>query len=325
MKHFVLNNVATNYNGFKELLRLKNALESAIKVDDKNFSLDISKITWFEGNMCACLGGLLAYFKSQGLTISINSDNSEVESYFRRNHFFHFLNLLKQDTTLKVDEETLNKLLKLVSSYENNTSYVEPFPSMNETTIEFKKYKINDLDDFQAYIKESFSLGSKGLPSMTKELLKHFRRSLLEIFLNSVEHADTQRDIFACGQFFPKKQQLDFCITDLGIGIKNNIKRKINLVLNPEEAINWAMQKANTTRKNESGGLGLKLIREFIERNNGRIIIVSDAGYWELKNKQITKKCFDCSFPGTVVLIEINTADTNSYALKSEINPNSIF
>jgi nitrogen-specific signal transduction histidine kinase len=38
------------------------------------------------------------------------------------------------------------------------------------------------------------------------------------------------------------------------------------------------MRDANTTRKGESGGLGLKLIREFIVRNNGRIVIVSDEG-----------------------------------------------
>jgi len=85
------------------------------------------------------------------------------------------------------------------------------------------------------------------------------------------------------------------------------------------------MRAANTTRQSESGGLGLKLIREFIVHNNGRIVIVSDAGYWELQGGQVTKKRFDCPFPGTVVLIEINTADTKSYALKSEIDPNNIF
>ncbi len=67
MKTFILKNVTTNYVGFQELLRLKNALEFAIEVGDKNFFLDMSHLTWFEGNMCACLGGLLSYFYSRNL------------------------------------------------------------------------------------------------------------------------------------------------------------------------------------------------------------------------------------------------------------------
>lgn len=85
------------------------------------------------------------------------------------------------------------------------------------------------------------------------------------------------------------------------------------------------MRDANTTRSGESGGLGLKLIREFVSLNKGRIVIVSDAGYWELQNGQVTKEDFIYAFPGTIVLIEINTADTKSYALKSEIDPYNIF
>jgi signal transduction histidine kinase len=293
---FILENATTSYDGFQELLRLKNALESAIEVGDKNFFLDMSRLTWFEGNLCACLGGLLTYFKSQGLGISTKLSEIEhgVLSLFNKNGF---LALFGQDRT--------------IDTY--------------STTIEFKKHKINGSDDFQTYIRKSFSPGSKGLPNMTPRLLKRFRNHLYEIYLNAIEHAETQQAIFSCGQFFPRKQRLDFCITDLGIGIKENIKRKIFLRLKPEEAIDWAMQAANTTRKGESGGLGLKLIREFIMRNNGRIAIVSDAGYWELKGGQVTKKRFDDPFPGTVVLIEINTADTKSYALKSEIDPNDIF
>jgi len=72
VKEFILKNVTTNYDGFQELLRLKNALESAINVGDKKFFLDMSNLTWFDGNMSACLGGLLTYFRSQGLSISTN-------------------------------------------------------------------------------------------------------------------------------------------------------------------------------------------------------------------------------------------------------------
>ena len=89
--------------------------------------------------------------------------------------------------------------------------------------------------------------------------------------------------------------------------------------MNSDKAIEWALQEGNTTRKgNVPGGLGLKLIREFITMNKGRIQIVSDRGYWEFSPQGETLTRIDTSFPGTVINIEINTADTSSYRLRSE-------
>jgi len=297
MKQFILTNLPTSYDGFQKLLRLKDSLESAIEEGHKKFFIDMSHITWFEGHICACLGGLLKYYNYKGLCIytNLNKIAPKVRSFLSKNGF---LSLFGQNRTVDI----------------------------HDTTIEFKGHNIKKSDDFNDYITKYFSQNSRGLPDMTPILLKYFRRSLYEIYLNAVEHAETQLDVFSCGQFFPKKKQLDFCLTDFGIGIKENIIKKINLTLEPEKAIHWAMQAHNTTRKGKKpGGLGLKLLKEFIIHNEGMIVIVSDAGYWELKNGQVTMKHFDSSFPGTVVLIEINTADTKSYRLKSDINPNEIF
>ncbi|MBI5185831.1 MAG: hypothetical protein HZA01_08935 [Nitrospinae bacterium] len=71
--------------------------------------------------------------------------------------------------------------------------------------------------------------------------------------------------------------------------------------------------------------MGLKLLREFIIQNEGRIQIVSDKGYWELSGGKITTQNFQAPFPGTVVNIEINTADIKSYRLAAEISPRYIF
>src|SRR3989442_10337383 len=75
----------------------------------------------------------------------------------------------------------------------------------------------------------------------------------------------------------------------------------------------------NTTKTRRiPGGLGLKLLRDFIRLNQGRIQIVSDAGYWEFAKGTATTRRFDKPFPGTTVNLEINAADHHSYCLPSE-------
>ncbi len=164
------------------------------------------------------------------------------------------------------------------------------------------------------------------IPSMSMGLLKKFRESIFEIFSNAVLHSKTEQGIFSCGQFFPARHRLDFSVADLGIGMRQNIKESVGLELSPEAAIAWATEASNTTKCGPvPGGLGLKLLAEFIDLNGGRIQIVSDAGYWKRENGVTVAESLSHAFPGTVVNVEINTADTTSYALTSEISEENIF
>src|SRR5437667_371956 len=132
--------------------------------------------------------------------------------------------------------------------------------------------------------------------------------------------------IFSCGQFFPKRHRLDFSVADLGIGVRRNVKEHAGLDLPAHKAIVWATQEHNTTKRGPiPGGLGLKLLSEFINLNGGRLQIVSDAGYWSLEKGHTETALLRLPFPGTVVNVEINTSDTQSYALSSELKESDIF
>jgi hypothetical protein len=61
------------------------------------------------------------------------------------------------------------------------------------------------------------------------------------------------------------------------------------------------------------------------ELNGGRIQIVSDAEYWKREKGEIFTARLDQPFPGTVVSVEINTADKQSYALTHELSETDIF
>jgi len=83
---------------------------------------------------------------------------------------------------------------------------------------------------------------------------------------------------------------------------------------------------SNTTKRGQvPGGLGLKLLCEFIDLNDGYIQIVSDAGYWRRENGKTVTAQLRHPFPSTVVGMEINTADTNSYELASGLSAVDIF
>lgn len=197
-------------------------------------------------------------------------------------------------------------------------------PDTFGTTIEYRRFEPTAVRDFKAYVARQFE--GKGLPEMTPALGKRFRESIAELFENAMEHSETQHGIFTCGQRYPKKNRLDFTVADLGIGIRRRVWSSTGQNLMAEQAIAWAVSGDNTTRQpgaGRPGGLGLKLIKEFINLNGGSIQIVSDRGYWRFQKGQEELRRFDTPFPGTVVNIEINTADTQRYRLP-DIDPADI-
>ena len=124
----------------------------------------------------------------------------------------------------------------------------------------------------------------------------------------------------------PQYWLLDFTVADLGVGIPQNIKEYTNLEFSPEKAIAWATEEFNTTKRgNLPGGLGLKILCDFIDLNGGCIQIVSDAGYWQRRASKVVTKPLSYPFPGTVVSVEINTADLHTYTLASELSTENIF
>ena len=200
-----------------------------------------------------------------------------------------------------------------------------PVPDTYGTTIPYQHFDVIDGRFFADYVESKF-VSRPEFPSMSAGLMKRLRESVFEIFSNAVIHSRTQLGIFSCGQFFSKRHCLDFSVADLGISIRRNVKEHTGLDLSAHEAIEWATQAQNTTKRGRiPGGLGLKLLSEFINLNGGRLQIVSDRGYWGLEKGYTQTERLSQPFPGTVVNVEINTADTRSYKLSAELKETDIF
>ena len=276
--------IRSDFQGFTTLVNLAERVNS---LEYSPISLNMSAANWVDAHMCAPLGAIL-YRASRNLNmVRFEHLPESVQKIFQKNGFL---------------------------SYYGHTKRIDQWG----TTIQYQRFERKDDRFFGAYIEQHFK--DKAIPDMSAALRKKFWESIFELFSNSVIHSETELGIFTCGQYFPSKNHIDFAIADLGIGIPQTLINKKGLRLNPENAIDWAMEGRNTTKTGSiPGGLGLKLLREFIRLNHGRIQVISDKGYWEQgTDGNIEKKTLPNPFPGTVVNIEINTADVSTYALSSE-------
>jgi hypothetical protein len=194
------------------------------------------------------------------------------------------------------------------------------------TTLEYRRFASDDKESFNDYVKAL--LAKKGMPAMSSGVRKRLRESVFEIFDNAVIHSETVDGVFACGQVFPTKRRLDFCVADAGIGIRENVRKRLGLDLAPAEAIQWALTGRNTTKTGAiPGGLGLKLLHEFITMNGGRLQIATEAGYWESKPgaRDGLLRELPGRILGTVVNIEVDMSDSSSYMLSGEAETDNVF
>ncbi len=277
--------------GFEVLVRLYAQTKNHFFED---IEINMTAANWLDADMCAAFGAILYYLGQSANTVQLTNIRTNVESILSKNGF--------------------------LSNYGRKR-----VPDTWGTTIPYQRFDVKDDRYFARYIETKLVHRSE-MPSMSSGLLKKFRESVFEIFGNSVIHSQTKLGIFSCGQYFPNRHRLDFSVADLGIGIRKNVRKNAGLDLAAEEAIVWATQGRNTTKRGRiPGGLGLKLLGEFINLNGGRLQIVSDAGYWKLEKGHTSTARLSDPFPGTVVSIEIDTSDTQSYVLSAEMSESDIF
>lgn len=288
---FQLPKIRRDPDGFNVLARFYAVTEECVFED---VEVDMRQTHWFDADMCAVFGAILHSLRTRLNEISLIHIPQRVERILSKNGF--------------------------LSHYGR-----EQIPDQWSTTITYQRFDVEDDHYFAFYIEDELIHRSE-MPQMSSGLLKKFRESIFEIFSNAVSHSRTKLGIFSCGQFFPNLDRLDFTVADLGVGIQRNVRDFRDQDLSPEEAIIWATEKRNSTRRGRlPGGMGLKILRDFIDLNGGYLQIVSDSGYWKRQNRKSVTASLDYSFPGTVVNLEINTADTDAYRLTSELSIDDIF
>ncbi|MCH6236789.1 ATP-binding protein [Cognataquiflexum rubidum] len=249
---------------------------------------------FFSANMCAALGAILDLFKSDLNDVHFDHISPQIEKILLKNDFLTYYGRIRAIDT-------------------------------NNTTIKFQKLKITDGKFFKNYVIDELIEGHQSdLPKMSSGVKEKIVEAIYEIFVNAQIHSET-KFIYTCGQFYPNKNKIEFTIVDTGVGFKNRINSRFNSDLSAEQAIQWAVKDRSTTKQGISGGLGLAILKEFIQKNKGKLQIVSNEGFYQLdENREVTHK-FQGEFPGTIVNLQFGTDDKNNYSLKSEVNLDDIF
>lgn len=285
------NQIESGETGFLALCRIAEGLE---KFEFTPITLDMKHVDWFDANLSSVLGALLHKAYSNFNSIRIVGLSFSINEILLKNNFLSYHGGEKRQDTYS-------------------------------TTVQYLHFQPGDDRSFVEYLERD--LMGKSLPIMSDSLHRAFISGLMEVFNNSVIHSETT-DIFTCGQFYPKKHRVDFTITDLGIGIKENIKKHCGYEYSADAAIEWAMAGNSTKLKKNKipGGLGLQLVREFIRINQGCIQILSNNGFWQQsRDGSVIMELFPFHFPGTVVNISINTNDPYTYRLSSDVHLDEIF
>ena len=281
--------ITSSIEGFNALSQLFFDIQDFAEHHEK-FTIDFSNCKKFDGYLCAALGAIFDFFSNKSTIMLQLPENKEVRKVLSRNHFL-------RAWRVKTD----------IKDKENFVRYAR-FETSDASASEFKKY----IDEWL--------IGKQKFPEHSKAVGESLVASLYEIYANARMHGEAPY-VYSCGEYKESDTTFEMAIVDLGKTIPGNVNsffKKKNLPPLPVcHAIYWAFEEGHTTKEN-TGGLGLSLLREFIELNNGSLHMVSDGGFVEYSNGHFEFHNLNRNFPGTIVNIKFNFSDSKHYWMNSE-------
>ncbi|MEE1257033.1 MAG: hypothetical protein UHN47_11025 [Lachnospiraceae bacterium] len=225
-----------------------------------SIKLDFRDTVYFETNLLAVLSYFIEEFSSKGIRFRLI-----ISAYLEK----------EQEVNT---EDVIDSLFELYS--EDYSLALRPRKIGNRYPNESNRLLLDDL--------KMLNLKEYG---KVKILLS-------ELFANLKMHTLYQEGVYA-GFHNYKENTLVFSVVNYDITIANQILRKRSIEFEDDfNAVVWALRKHNSTRYHEeAGGLGLYLLRKYINHLEGRIIIISGKCYLEFD-----KSCYNESNENAITI-----------------------
>lgn len=158
------------------------------------------------------------------------------------------------------------------------------------------------------------------MPEMSELLQKQIRRAFFELFGNVFYHSQSPVGGVLCGQVYPNSKKIQIVVSDAGMGIARRVRCAVSEIESDPDAIQWALKRGTSTlsNQNESRGLGLFLLRQFLRVNEGELSIYANNGFVEEISGHRTCGELKCELKGTLIDIRIRVRNDIKYILSSE-------
>lgn len=285
----IIQTVAADKMGYEFLCKLYDDMHKVEKVD---IIIDFGKCKSFDANLSAVLGAMFDKRQNEGCGIFLQAPQSPgVRRVLSRNKFFRAFDLHTEN--------------------EDREDY-----------IEYKSFGISDTVAFKQYVDLEL-IQKQRFPRCSDRAKAKIIESIYEIFANAVSHGGLG-SVYCCGEMHSRnnKNTLDMTFVNLGLSVVDNVNKYMvdtnRPVLESCDALDWAFVKGNTT-KSVPGGLGLDILKQFIDMNDGQIQMISGDAMLEIEHNNHNNTPLDRRFPGTIVTVEFNCDDDKTYLLKNEI------
>ncbi len=149
----------------------------------------------------------------------------------------------------------------------------------NGTSIPYREDTILDMNGIMDYLTYDWLGKGWGKRHLSERVRDAIAGNMWEIYNNAFEHSDSKIGVFSCGQHFPQKNELCLSAIDFGLGIPARIRNFVGSdpraqSLPSDACLRWAFTRGKSTcTDGVARGLGLTLLKEFIQLNQG---IVND-------------------------------------------------
>lgn len=255
----------------------------------KDFLFDFSECTFIKQNGVAFLAGLSSYIRKKGGDVSI--DEATIIPAVKMN--------LAQNGFLK-----------------EITGSSEPWAG---NSVPLRKYTSRDVDLIGTYLEERWI--GKGWIHASNLLSRKIVGNVIELYANAFEHSKSDIEVFTCGQRFPQKMDLLLTIIDFGIGIPQSVNeyfKEKGENYNGISRLETAFQSGFSTKeRGRPRGLGLDLLKNFIQKNNGSMDIYSNDEYARIRSNESIYMKKEFYFHGTAINIKLK-CDEKYYVIEGE-------
>ncbi len=251
------------------------------KYPSKFITIDFSKCRFLKPYHIAPLACLIHEYQSKGYNIKIGEIPDKIKTYLSTFYFEQFCN----------------------NSYDNN--FPEP---LDYKTLPLWKINQTGINIYPIKAQEYFEKNHfDGMSLFALSLL------LAELMNNVFDHSKSKIPGFTFTQYNSTKKQIITCVCDFGIGIPKQVNQYLKETGNPRLDNISALIKSfelnfSTKSKPHNRGFGWDNIFSNVTFLKSKMLIISNnALYWLLENNEVKTALLKNYFPGTCVIIYLNT------------------